>query len=304
MDRFLQNFPIQKITPSDSLFPETLKNIAEAPQELFFRGNFKPNEKFFAIVGTRLPSNYGKEIAFSIAKDLSQAGFCIVSGMALGIDTWSHKGALKNYSVQISGRRTSANFCSTMAVFGTGLSENVIYPQENLKLAKEILEKNGCLISEYSPETRGANFTFPKRNRIIAGLSAGVLVVEAKIKSGALITAKYAKKYKKPIFAIPGDIHNQNSKGPHLLIKQGAKLVESANDILKELGEEKTNQTQNLFLPPEELLVASALENGPLHIDKIIEITKLPSQAISGIICIMELEDKIKNLGGNIYSLN
>ena len=186
---------------------------------------------------------------------------------------------------------------------GTGLDEKSIYPQENLKLAKEILEKNGCLISEYLEETRGTNFTFPQRNRIIAGLSDGTLVVEAKIKSGALITAKYAKKYKKPIFAVPGDIHSQNSKGCHLLIKQGAKLVENANDILKELGETKISQTQKMFLSPEELLVANSLQNGPLHIDKIIEITKLPSQAVSGIICIMELEDKIKNLGGNTYAL-
>ncbi len=299
MDKFLQNFPIQKIVPSDPLFPENLKNIPEAPKELFFRGNFQTTKKMFAIVGTRLPSDYGKEIAFSIAKDLSQSGFCIVSGMALGIDTWSHKGALK-----ISGAQGSVNSCPTVAVMGTGLNENVLYPQENLKLAKEILEKGGCLLSEYPPETRATNFTFPQRNRIIAGLSIGILVVEAKIKSGALITAKYAKKYKKQIFAVPGNIHSQNSKGPHLLIKQGAKLVESANDILEELGEIKINQTQNLFLSPQESLVANALRNGPLHIDKIIEIIKMPPQTASGIICIMELEDKIQNLGGNIYSLN
>lgn len=295
----MNNFPIKKILPSDSLFPETLKNISQAPKELFFRGNFQTTGKKFAIVGTRLCSDYGKEIAFSIAKDLSQAGFCIISGMALGIDTWSHKGALKNCGV-----RTTMDFCPTIAVLGTGLDEKSIYPQENLKLAKEILEKNGCLISEYPPETRGTNFTFPQRNRIIAGLSIGTLVVEAKIKSGALITAKYAKKYKKQIFAIPGDIHSQNSKGCHLLIKQGAKLVENANDILENLGETKTSQTQKLFSSPEELLVANALQNGALHIDKIIEITKLPSQAVSGIICIMELEDKIRNLGGNVYAIN
>jgi len=298
MDKFLQNFPIQKILPNDALFPETLKNIPEAPKELFFRGNLQTDRKVFAVVGTRLPNDYGKEIAFSIAKDLSQSGFCIVSGMALGIDSWAHKGALKNRPPE------PVNFCPTIAVLGTGLDEKSIYPKENIKLAKEILEKNGCLISEYPIETRGTNFTFPKRNRIIAGLSIGVLVVEAKIKSGALITAKYAKKYKKQIFAIPGDIHSQNSKGCHLLIKQGGRLVETANDILAGLGETKTSQTQNLFLSPEETLVANVLQNGPLHIDKIIEKTNLPPQAVSGIICIMELEDKIKNLGKNTYSLN
>ncbi len=297
MDKFLENFPIQKIVPNDKLFPKQLKNISEAPKELFFRGNFKkPAEKNFAIVGTRLCSNYGKEIAFSIAKDLSQAGFCIVSGMALGIDTLAHQGALK------ASRPHGFASCPTVAVLGTGLDEKSIYPQENLKLAKEILEKNGCLISEYPTLTRGTSFTFPKRNRIIAGLSIGTLVVEAKIKSGALITANYAKKYKKQIFAVPGDIHNQNSKGCHLLIKQEAFLVENANDILTKLGEEKISPNQKLFLTPQENLVMNALLNGALHIDKIIEITKLPSSVVSGIICIMELEDKIKNLGGNTYS--
>ncbi len=297
MDKFLENFPIQKITLKDKLFPESLKNISEGPKELFFRGNFKPTEKNFAIVGTRLCSNYGKEIAFSIAKDLSKVGFCIVSGMALGIDTLAHQGALK-----ASGPQGSSN-CPTVAVLGTGLDEKSIYPQENLKLAKEILEKGGCLISEYPALTRGTNFTFPKRNRIIAGLSLGTLVVEAKIKSGSLITANYAKKYKKYIFAIPGDIHSQNSKGCHLLIKQGAFLTENANDILTRLGETQIKDTQKLFLTPQENLVMNALLNGALHIDKIIEITKLPSSIVSGIICIMELEDKIKNLGGNTYAL-
>lgn len=296
MDRFLQNFPIQRITPNDLLFPKSLKNISQAPKELFFRGNLKLNEKMFAIVGTRMCSDYGKDIAFSIAKNLSQAGLCIVSGMALGIDTWSHKGAINRAMGSVS--------CPTMAVMGTGLDEKSIYPQENLKLAKEILENNGCLISEYPPKTKGTTFTFPQRNRIIAGLSVGVLVVEAEIKSGALITAKFAKKYKKIIFAVPGSVHSKNSRGCHWLIKKGACLAENANDILEKLGAEKINPTQKMFLSPQENLVKNALQNGPLHIDKIIEATKLPSQTISGIICVMELENKIKSLGGNVYSLN
>ena len=298
MDKFLQNFPIQKIIANSPIFPESLKNIPQAPKEIFFRGNIQTQQKMFAIVGARLCSNEGKEIAFSIAKNLSQANFCIVSGMALGIDTWSHKGALENNNSQ------GSIFCPTIAVLGTGLEEKVIYPKENLKLAKQILEKGGGLISEYPPEKQGSTFTFPQRNRIIAGLSVGILVIEAKIKSGALITARFAKKYNKKIFAIPGNIHNQNSKGCNLLIKQGAKLAEQANDILKEFGQEPVAQNQKLFLSAEEILIANTLKNGPLHIDKIIEITKMPLGDIAKIICLMELDEKIKNLGGNVFSLS
>ncbi len=300
MDRFLQDFPIQKITADNLAFPGQLKNISESPKELFFRGGLpKQSDKLFAIVGTRLCSDYGKEIAFSIAKDLSQAGLTIVSGMALGIDTFAHKGALEIYGVQ-----TTVNFCPTVAVLGTGLDEASIYPSENLKLARQILEKGGCLISEYPEGTRGANFTFPQRNRIIAAISLGVLVVEAKMKSGALITADYAKKYKRKIFAVPGNIHSQNSKGCHWLIKQGAKLAENANDILQELNLPELKARRKEFETPEQQLVFNALGQGALHIDKIIEKSQLPPQAVSGIISIMEMENKIKNLGANVYAIN
>ncbi len=299
MDRFLNNFPIQRITPEGPSFPEQLKNISESPKELFFRGELpKQNDKLFAIVGTRLCSDYGKEIAFSIAKDLSQAGLIIVSGMALGIDTFSHKGALET-----TGDRPPM-ICPTVAVLGTGLDEASIYPSENLKLARQILEKGGCLISEYPEGTRGANFTFPQRNRIIAAISLGVLVVEAKMKSGALITADYAKKYKRKIFAVPGNIHSQNSKGCHWLIKQGAKLAENANDILQELNLPELKARRKEFETPEQQLVFNALGQGALHIDKIIEKSQLPPQAVSGIISIMEMENKIKNLGANVYAIN
>lgn len=300
MDRFLNNFPIQRITQEGPSFPEQLKNISESPKELFFRGELpKQNDKLFAIVGTRLCSDYGKEIAFSIAKDLNQAGLTIVSGMALGIDTFSHKGALET-----SGPQGSAEFCPTIAVLGTGLDEASIYPSENLKLARQILEKGGCLISEYPEGTRGTNFTFPQRNRIIAAISLGVLVVEAKIKSGALITADFAKKYKREIFAVPGNIHSQNSRGCHWLIKQGAKLAENANDILQELNLPELKTKQKGFETPEQQLIFNALGQGALHIDKITEKSQLPPQTVSGIISIMEMENKIKNLGANVYAIN
>jgi len=292
MERFLQEFPIQSIEYRDEKYPELLKQLPDPPKMLFYRGNFLTgNEKCFGAVGTRLASDYGKEIAFSIAKDLAHAGLTIVSGMARGIDTCSHKAALE------------ANE-KTIAILGTGLDEKTIYPQENLKLAKQILEKGGCLISEYPAGTRGAIFTFPQRNRIIAMLSLGILVVEAKIKSGALITAQFAKQYKKKLFAVPGNIHSQNSQGCHLLIKQGAKLVENANDILKDLNLPGLKTKQSNFENLQQQLIFNALQKGALPIDKIIEITKMPPQEISGVITVMEIEGKVRNMGGNVYALS
>ncbi|MDO8524469.1 MAG: DNA-processing protein DprA [bacterium] len=292
MERFLNNFPIQQIDSKNPSFPKALKNLTGMPEVLYYRGNYKLlNEKCFAIVGTRRPTDYGKSVALSFSNGLAKSGLTIVSGLALGIDSLAHQCAIDKNAL-------------TIAVLGSGLDEQCFYPAENLKLAKQILEKNGCLISEYPAGTKGALYTFPQRNRIIAGLSVGVLVVEAKIKSGALITANYAKQYKKPVFAIPNSIYSEISKGCNFLIKNGARLVESPNEILEMLGINQPAKTQSLFTSPQEKIIADILQNGPLHIDAIIEKTKMPSQTISGIICIMELENKIKNLGGNTYAIN
>ena len=278
----------------DGDYPKLLKKIANPPKLLYIRGNLLRNEACFGMVGSRRCSDYGKEIAFSIAKDLAKAGITIVSGMAKGIDTFSHQGALDG-----KGR--------TIAVFGTGLDEKSIYPKENIKLARKIIEKGGCLISEYPLGTRGKKQNFPERNRIISGMSLGTLVVEAKSKSGALITAALAQKQQRKVFAVPGSLHSLNSKGPHLLIKKGAKLIEKADDILKEL---------NLFTPKqifakkikgdslEENLILKVLKEGSLPINKIIEKTNLPTQLVSSTLSLMEIEGKVKNLGGNVYVFN
>ncbi len=214
---------IKTIKLEDKEYPLLLKKIPNPPKILYIKGEFLKNEKYFAVVGTRHCSDYGKKIALSIAKDLSKAGFIIVSGMAIGIDTFAHKGVLEEK------RRT-------IAVLGTGIDEKSIYPRENIAIAKKILENKGCLISEYPPGTKGTRSSFPQRNRIIAGLSLGVLIVEANFGSGALITAKWAEKYRRKIFAVPGSINSPNSKGCHFLIKQGVKLVENSDDILKKLS--------------------------------------------------------------------
>ena len=287
---------IKIISLADSKYPTDLKKIKNPPKQIFIKGEPPAQDEIrFAIVGTRNCSDYGKEAAFSIAHELSQAGIIIVSGMARGIDTFAHKGALQ------AKKRT-------IAVLGTGLDEKSIYPKENLKLAENIIKNNGCLISEYEPGTKGTKFTFPQRNRIIAGLSIGVLVVEAKQKSGALITADWATKQNKPIFAIPGSIFSKNSKGCHQLIKKGHYLVESADDIMKILKlknkiPEKKENPLNFEGNEEERAILNVLTNGNMHIEKIIEATRLPASKVLAALSILEINNKVKNLGGNNYAL-
>ncbi len=288
---------IKTISIEGKNYPKLLKKIKDPPEVLYYEGELKSEENCFAVVGTRMASSYGKQVALEIAGDLTEAGLTIVSGLAPGIDSFSHLAALE-------GRKR------TIAVLGTGLDEKSIYPQENLKLAKKILELGGALISEYPPGTRGTQFTFPQRNRIISGISLGVLVIEAKQKSGALITANWAKKQERKIFAIPGPIHSLNSKGCHYLIKQGAKLVENANDILKELDPEllmlNINKPHKEITDgtPEENLILGALKEEALDIDKISERTKLSAATVASALAILEIKRKVKNLGGNIYAIS
>jgi len=281
---------IKALSLKDSNYPELLKTIQDPPRVLYARGEVLKNEAFFAIVGTRKCSDYGREIAFWFAKELSEAGLTIVSGMARGIDALVHKGAIEG-----NGR--------TVAVLGTGLDEKYIYPQENLKLAENILKNKGCLVSEYPPSTSGRKFTFLRRNRIISGMSLGILVVEAKFKSGALNTACWAKSQKRKIFAIPGSVFSKNSKGCHCLIQQGAKLVQTPQDILKELKitNQKARNQKRKRKSVEEELILSSLQKGALPVDKIIEITKLSPQQTLSTLALMEAESKIKNIGGDVY---
>jgi len=283
---------IKSIDIKDKNYPKLLKEIADLPKIIYYLGEIKAEENCFAIVGTRRYSSYGKQVALEIAADLAEAGLTIVSGMAPGIDTFAHMATIERNK-------------RTIAVLGTGLDEKSIYPQSNLKLAKRILETGGCLISEYPPGTSGAKFTFPQRNRIISGLSRGILVVEAKEKSGALITAKFAFSQKRKVFAIPGPIFSSNSRGCHLLIKQGAKLVEGANDIFKELNLQKITRPGLVEgESKEESLILEALKEEALYIDEIIKRTKLPTAIVASTLAILEIKGKVRNLGSNIYAIS
>lgn len=291
-------FETKIIKIDDENYPELLKKIKNPPKILYARGKIFPKENCFAMVGTRRYSIYGKQIALEIASQLSRAGLTIVSGLAPGIDTFSHSAVVEEKK-------------RTIAVLGTGPDEKSIYPRENLNLSRKILEAGGALISEYPPGTRGTKFTFPRRNIIISGLSLGVLVIEAKQKSGALITASWARKQGRKLFAIPGSVYSLNSRGCHSLIKNGAKLVENADDILRELERSPKNSgliRLNLNKPAEgeskeEALILKALQQEALSVDKIIEKTKLPAPIVASRLSILEIKNKIRNLEGNIYTL-
>jgi len=285
---------IKNITIEDPRYPESLKRISSAPKILYYRGILPTeNEICFAIVGTRHPSPYGQQAALQISKELVDQGITVVSGLAPGIDTLSHKAVVEKQK-------------RTIAVLGTGLDEKSIYPQTNLILSRKIVECGGCLISELPPGTSGSKFSFPRRNRIISGLSCGVLIVEAKEKSGSLITANFAIKQNKKLFAIPGSIYSSNSAGPNKLIKNGARLVVNLNDILQELNLKQLELIKEKFEAenPEEKIILEALKEGSLHIDKIIEKTKLTAPIVVSTLALMEVSDKVRSLGGNIYSLN
>lgn len=212
----------QIVTWQDKAYPDLLREIASPPLVLFVSGNLELlSTSQIAMVGSRNPTPGGIDSAYQFAQHLAQGGITITSGLALGIDAASHEGALS-----VKG--------NTIAVLGTGI--DTVYPARHKSLAKQIVNSNGVIISEFSPGTLPKAEHFPRRNRIISGLSMGVVVVEAAVQSGSLITARYANEQGREVFAIPGSIHNPLSRGCHALLKQGAKLVETANDILEELG--------------------------------------------------------------------
>lgn len=280
-------------------YPKLLKQISNPPAILYLQGNIDllKEKLLLAVVGTRRCSSYGKQVAFTLTNELVRAGFIIVSGLATGIDFWSHQASLeaKGY---------------TIAVLGTGLDLKSFYPKKNLKIRQAIIENKGLIISEYPIGTKGLRQHFPLRNRIIAGLSLGVVVVEAKKKSGALITAKYALKEKRKVFAIPGQINILNSQGTNLLIKQGAKLVENINDIAQEMNltnyllkiKDKVKIDVNSNSSDEDLIL-SCLNEQPLHIDQIIKKVKIDSASIIGILAVLEIDKKVKNFGNGVYGI-
>ncbi len=288
----LQKQNIQVITIKDKDYPPNLKEIFAAPVMLYLRGKILPKDsQSLAIVGARKATAYGRQAVFDFVPSLCRAGLTIVSGLAVGIDSSAHQAAL-----QTSGR--------TIAVLGSGIDDQSIYPPTNRHLAKEII-KSGALISEYPPGTLPLPHNFPQRNRIISGLSLGSLIIEAKEKSGALITARFALEQNREVFALPGSIYHPESLGPNTLIKMGAKLVQTPNDILEELHlvieEKEIKKQQILPQSKEEEILLKFLSKEPLHIDKLVNLSKLDTNVVQATLTLMELSGKVQNVGGMRY---
>ncbi len=284
-------------------YPALLAQLPDAPLGLFVSGNpTLLNAPQLAIVGSRNPTPYGRELAEAFAKHLSACGLCITSGLAAGIDAASHRGALAS--------KTGA----TLAVCGTGL--DIIYPRSSTTLAADI-ERYGALVSEFPPGTPPRKHHFPQRNRIISGLSLGVLVVEATLHSGSLITARLAGDQGREVFAIPGSVHNPLAKGCHQLIRQGAKLVDSAADILIELGPlaatlgitaqpDTSNPLDSTGISQARLdkdykILLDALGFEPLGVDQLVMRSGLKADAVASMLLILELEGRIESYPGGLY---
>jgi len=277
---------IRTISIKDREYPALLKEIPDAPGILYVRGAFPPPAPTLAVVGTRRLTRYGKEQTERIAQELVRAGIIVVSGLARGIDTIGHKAAVE------AGM-------PTIAVLGTGIDDSTVFPQQNVKLAHEILDKGGCLVSEYPPGTHGTKYTFPARNRIIAGLSLGTLVMEAPIKSGALITGRLALDYNREVFAIPHPLGCWTGEGCNDILHQGAHLIRETKDILNVMGfvsEESPAATYKPENKIEEKLLA-CLSAEPLHIDKIIEKSEENHSAAMTALSMLEIKGIVKNVG-------
>lgn len=312
LNEFKRNFILEKyynelqakkvsfIRLIDKDYPKLLKQIEDPPFLLYIKGSipiYSSNEvsdnertiqKIVAVVGTRKITSYGKDVTEQITKELVSAGFTIVSGLAFGVDACAHK-----ITMESKGK--------TIAVLGCGV--DCCSPRENFYLYKQIIESGGCIISEYPLNKEPTKGSFPSRNRIIAGLSQAVIVTEGASDSGALYTANDALELKRPVFAVPGPITSQLSKGPHSLISKGAKLVTSAEDILKELmangeGQIVSNKKEIKGDNKEEQTIIDLLVNEQLHFDELIRKAKIESSRLGTLLSIMEMKGFLRSTNG------
>jgi len=285
------------ITEPEATYPSSIRNIPDPPGVLFVRGDIKPSDGIaVAVVGTRHATQYGLAQAERLAAGLARCGYTIVSGLARGIDAAAHRGALK------AGGRT-------LAVLGSGVLN--IYPPENESLANEITQ-HGAVISENPPRSPPLSGAFPQRNRIITGLSLGVIVVEAADRSGALISARHAMEQNRVVFAVPGRVDSRMSRGCHKLIRDGARLVETVDDVLEELGPLATptpvageanaapiRHPGELSLNEPEKAVLAAIDDEPILIDSVVAASKLPVQNVLSTLSVLEMKRLVRRLGGN-----
>ena len=278
-------YPIEKLAQ----LPALLTEITDKPTSLYIRGSL-PDEscKYLAIVGSRKYTPYGKQACERLIKGLAGYPVVIVSGLALGIDGIAHEAALD------AGLRT-------IAIPGSGLDDSVLYPATHKNLAQRILDADGSLLSEFEPMWKPRPESFPQRNRIMAGMSHAVLVIEATLRSGTLITSRLATEYNRDVLAVPGPIHSETSRGPHMLIKKGAALAETAEDILEVLNIDISNKTAPTYkeLSPDEQKVMLYLKEPKARDELIVLLNKTASEA-SIILSSLELKGVIHEYMGKI----
>ncbi len=294
---------IRVVTLTDPVYPRLLSELPDPPPYLYVLGALEPDAACISIVGSRNPTGYGRSMARRLGRELAEYGLLIVSGMARGIDTEAHQGAL-----EAGGK--------TVAVLGSGLAR--IYPRENKALAENIVD-NGAVVSEFPIFAEPQAHHFPMRNRIISGMAVGTIVVEAARKSGSLITARLAAEQGREVFAVPGSIQSFKSTGTHGLLKQGARLIENAADVLPEIAHMVDIQTFSMKkeqascdpsiinstrgVDTDETLVLRTLECYPIHIDDIVRKTGLEPGKTAGILIRLELAGRIRQEPGNYFLL-
>lgn len=292
----LEREGIQIISFLDDDYPALLHETPHPPALLYVRGDAGAwqNHPTIAIVGSRKHSAYGRQVAEELGKALAQAGFTVVSGLAFGIDGIAHEAAL-----EAEGR--------TVAILGSGIDDRTLSPQSHRDLARRILDSGGAILSELAPGVPGNTGTFPARNRIMAGMTLGTVVIEAAQDSGSLITARLALDYNREVFAVPGSIFSPVSTGTHALIRAGAKIVTGIQDILEELAPhlpevaDPEQQAVLETLTDEERSLYALLSHEPLHIDKIIEASRLETMSVNTLITRLEMRGMVKNIGNMHY---
>jgi DNA processing protein len=290
---------ISLLVENDEGFPRALRSLYDPPFVLWMKGAYLPqDEKALAVIGCRQPSSYGKDVAGRLAYDLARSGYTVVSGLARGIDSLAHQGALR-FS---AGR--------TLAFLGSGLLN--LYPPENKKLAERIVEQ-GALFSEYPLAGKPLALHFPQRNRLISGASKGVLVVEANKNSGSFITVDHAMDQGKPVFAVPGPVNHTQSEGTHSLIQQGARLVVGVHDIFDELQDRKaekiyrsnpsaeTPSPVTTEVTDEEKILLEQMGKDPLHLDALSRSVGLPSRRLSELLLVLEIKGLVEQAPGHCY---
>jgi len=288
------------VTCKDPAYPQLLREIPDPPPFLYVYGRLTASRRKIAVVGSRNATRYGLDTARHLSSDLTALGLTVVSGMATGIDTAAHEGAMMRGG-------------ETIAVLGSGLQR--VYPAANRRLFHRIAE-NGAVVSEYPLDTGPDAHHFPVRNRIISGMSLGTVVVEAGMRSGSLITARLAAEQNREVFAVPGSIHSFKSTGTHTLIKRGAKLVEHSGDVIEELSAQLpplpagagtspgSDPTEAFGLTDEEARVMQAMDAYPVHIDELVRKLQIDAGQLSGILLQLEIKGVIQQMPGKLFSIS